>query len=201
VTQKDVHPGEQLDNDPTKPTLVVLGSGWGATSFLKNLDTEEFNVVVVSPRNYFLFTPLLPSVTVGTLEARSIIQPTRYIARHKKRKVAVYEAEAQEVDPIKKTVTFQDLSEIRGSNESVTIPYDYLVYAVGCENQTFGIKGVTEHACFLKELSDADKIRTKLLDCACRAVRGETRRGEIRADVQASSRLRSRTSRRTRLTD
>jgi hypothetical protein len=107
VTQKDVHPGDQLDNDPSKPTLVVLGSGWGATSFLKNLDTEEFNVVVVSPRNYFLFTPLLPSVTVGTLEARSIIQPTRYIARHKKRKVAVYEAEAQEVDPIKKTVSFQ----------------------------------------------------------------------------------------------
>jgi NADH:ubiquinone reductase (non-electrogenic) len=107
VTQKDVHPGEQLDSDPSKPTLVVLGSGWGATSFLKNLDTEEFNVVVVSPRNYFLFSPLLPSVTVGTLEPRSIIQPTRYITRHKKRKVEVYEAEAQEVDPIKKTVTFQ----------------------------------------------------------------------------------------------
>ena len=39
------------------------------------------------------------------------------------------------------------------------------MYAVGCENQTFGIKGVTDYGCFLKELSDADKIRTKLLDC------------------------------------
>ncbi|ORY29649.1 putative NADH dehydrogenase [Naematelia encephala] len=165
VTQRDVNPGDQLPADPEKPTLVVLGSGWGATSFLKTLDTEEFNVVVISPRNYFLFTPLLPSVTVGTLEPRSIIQPTRYITRHKKRKVDVYEAEAQEVDPIKKTVTFQDMSDIRGAAGSVTIPYDYLVYAVGCENQTFGIKGVPEYACFLKELSDADKVRTKLLDC------------------------------------
>jgi NADH:ubiquinone reductase (non-electrogenic) len=109
VTQKQVHPGDQLDNDPSKPTLVVLGSGWGATSFLKNFDSDEYNVVVVSPRNYFLFTPLLPSVTVGTLEPRSIIQPTRYITRHKKRKVAVYEAEAQEVDPEKKTVTFKGM--------------------------------------------------------------------------------------------
>jgi NADH:ubiquinone reductase (non-electrogenic) len=107
VTQVASHPPDQLAADSTKPTLVVLGSGWGATSFLKNLDTEEYNVVVVSPRNYFLFTPLLPSVTVGTLEPRSIIQPTRFISRHKKRKVAVYEAEAQDVDPVKKTVTFQ----------------------------------------------------------------------------------------------
>jgi NADH:ubiquinone reductase (non-electrogenic) len=63
--------------------------------------------VVISPRNYFLFSPLLPSVTVGTLEPRSIIQPTRYITRHKKREVKVYEASAQEVDPTKKTVTFE----------------------------------------------------------------------------------------------
>ncbi|WRT70586.1 uncharacterized protein IL334_007584 [Kwoniella shivajii] len=165
VTQIQNSPPDQLPSDPKKPTLVVLGSGWGATSFLKQLDTEEFNVVVISPRNYFLFTPLLPSVTVGTLEPRSIIQPTRYITRHKKRKVDVYEAEAQEVDPVKKTVTFQDLSDVRGSAGSVTLNYDYLVYAVGCENQTFGIKGVNEHACFLKELSDADKVRTKLMDC------------------------------------
>jgi NADH:ubiquinone reductase (non-electrogenic) len=46
-----------------------------------------------------------------------------------------------------------------------TIPYDYLVYAVGCENQTFGMAGVPKYACFLKELADADKVRTKLMDC------------------------------------
>jgi NADH dehydrogenase FAD-containing subunit len=62
---------------------------------------------VISPHNYFLYTPLLPSVTVGTLEARSIIQPTRFITRHKKRKVNVIEAEAKEVDPVSKTVTFE----------------------------------------------------------------------------------------------
>jgi NADH:ubiquinone reductase (non-electrogenic) len=107
VTQKDLYPGTQLDQDPKKKTVVVLGNGWGATSFLKNLDNDEYNVIVISPRNYFLFTPLLPSVTVGTLEARSVIQPTRFITRHKKRKVAVYEAEATNVDPVNKTVTIE----------------------------------------------------------------------------------------------
>jgi len=113
VTQKDLYPGTQLDHDPKKKTVVVLGNGWGATSFLKQLDNEEYNVVVISPRNYFLFSPLLPSVTVGTLEARSIIQPTRFITRHKKRKVAVYEAEATDVDPVNKTVTIEGESVVR----------------------------------------------------------------------------------------
>lgn len=51
-------------------------------------------------------TPLLPSVTVGTIEARSILEPTRFITRHKTRAVDMYEGEAESVDPINKTVTF-----------------------------------------------------------------------------------------------
>lgn len=43
--------------------------------------------------------------------------------------------------------------------------YDELVYALGAENNTFGIQGVPKYACFLKEIWDAEKIRTKLMDC------------------------------------
>lgn len=71
---------------------------------------------MISPKNYFLFTPLLPSVAVGTLNPRSIIQraypallarliptelalaATRYVTRHKARQVSVIEASATEVD-------------------------------------------------------------------------------------------------------
>ncbi|XP_071907051.1 external alternative NAD(P)H-ubiquinone oxidoreductase B1, mitochondrial isoform X2 [Coffea arabica] len=60
-----------------KKRVVVLGTGWAATSFLKDLDISSYDVQVVSPRNYFAFTPLLPSVTCGTVEARSIVEPVR----------------------------------------------------------------------------------------------------------------------------
>ncbi|KAN0061488.1 NADH:ubiquinone oxidoreductase [Thecaphora frezii] len=159
------NPPKQEPQDPSKKTIVVLGSGWAATSLLKSIDTEEYNVVVISPHNYFLFTPLLPSVTVGTLDGRSIVQPTRHTTRFKTREVKVYEAEAEYVDPVNKTVTFADKSEIQGTSRKITIPYDYLVYSVGTENQTFGIEGVKKHACFLKELNDAEKIRARLIDC------------------------------------
>ncbi|KAG5350541.1 hypothetical protein C0989_010520, partial [Termitomyces sp. Mn162] len=165
ITQRERSPGSQLPFDETKKTVVILGSGWGATSLLKTLDTTEYNVVVISPKNFFLFTPLLPSVAVGTLNPRSIIQSTRYITRHKARGVAVIEAEATDVDPTAKTVTFVDNSEIQGATTQRTINYDYLVMAVGAEVQTFGIPGVKEHACFMKELADAEKMQKRFMDC------------------------------------
>lgn len=68
---------DTTSTEPPKKKVVVLGTGWAATSFLKSLDASLYNVQVVSPRNYFAFTPLLPSVTCGTVEARSIVEPVR----------------------------------------------------------------------------------------------------------------------------
>lgn len=67
--------------EPKKKRIVVLGTGWAGTSFLKDLDISSYDVQVVSPRNYFAFTPLLPSVTCGTVEARSIVEPVRNIIK------------------------------------------------------------------------------------------------------------------------
>lgn len=158
------HPPDQLPPDPTKKTIVILGSGWGSTALLDGIDTTDYNVVVISPYNYFLFTPLLPSVTVGTLNGRSITQPTRHVVRYKTREVQVLEAEATKVDANNKTVTFEDKSAIYGNLGTQKISYDYLVYAVGSQNQTFGIEGVSKHGFFLKELGDAEAIRRRLMD-------------------------------------
>ena len=57
--------------------LVILGTGWGSYSVLRKADKKKFDAIVISPRNHFLFTPLLASTTVGTLEFRSIIEPVR----------------------------------------------------------------------------------------------------------------------------
>ena len=45
ITQREKHPGPQLPFDPEKKTVVVLGSGWGATSLLSTIDTTDYNVV------------------------------------------------------------------------------------------------------------------------------------------------------------
>lgn len=159
------NPVEQTEPDPNKKTLVVLGTGWGSVSLLKNLDTENYNVVVISPRNYFLFTPLLPSCTTGTIEHRSIMEPIRNFLRHKSTSVRYYEAEVTKIDAAKKVVYMDGDSDIAGKMSGQVVPYDMLVVGVGAENATFGIPGVKEHGCFLKEVGDAQKIRKRIMDC------------------------------------
>ena len=74
---KDSSPSPK-PNGP-KERLVVLGTGWGSASFLKDIDTSIYDVTVISPRNYFLFTPMLAGSSVGTVEYRSITEPIREV--------------------------------------------------------------------------------------------------------------------------
>lgn len=50
--------------------VVVLGTGWAAHALLKEIDASKFEVTVVSPRNFFLFTPMLAASAVGTVKRR-----------------------------------------------------------------------------------------------------------------------------------
>ena len=59
---------------------MILGTGWGAAAFLKEIDTTQFDVTVVSPRNFFLFTPMLAGASVGTVEYRSITENVRGVS-------------------------------------------------------------------------------------------------------------------------
>jgi len=62
-----------------KEKLVILGTGWGAAALLCEINNDRYDVTVVSPRNYFLFTPMLPGASVGTVDIRSITQPIREV--------------------------------------------------------------------------------------------------------------------------
>lgn len=143
--------------------LVILGTGFAAFSLLHHLDRKRFDISVVSPRNHFLFSPLLPSTTVGTLEFRSIIEPIRNM--QDRLGIKFYQANCIHVDPATKLVTCEGIFD----HETFLLSYNTLVIAVGATNKTFGIPGVTENTFFLKELSDARAIRQRIIECFERA--------------------------------
>jgi hypothetical protein len=121
-----------------KEKVVILGTGWGAASYLKEIDTDLYDVTVISPRKYFLFTPMLAGASVGTVEYRSITEPIREINR----KASYMEATATDIDPKTNTVSCQ--SVVCDGNsceiEEFKVNYDRLIVTVGAQTNTFGIK-------------------------------------------------------------
>ncbi|KDN42113.1 hypothetical protein RSAG8_06971, partial [Rhizoctonia solani AG-8 WAC10335] len=141
--------------------LVVVGSGWAGFGILREVDKKKYQTVVISPRSYFAFTPLLASTAVGTLEFRTAIEPVR------RKGVELYQAWAETVDFENKSIVVQSnleagLDRDQGG-EKFTVKYDKLVIAPGAYSQTFNIPGVTQHAYFLKDVSDARRIRQRIL--------------------------------------
>ncbi|KAI0672414.1 FAD/NAD(P)-binding domain-containing protein [Trametes maxima] len=166
-----------------KQRLVILGSGWGGYEILRAIDKKRWNVIIVSPSNYFNFTPLLAGCAVGTLEYRATVEPVRrytpevisYTAwcdsidfKHKKL-ICMPATSPVEFADSKPAVTSSDVNEsaslVTGDSEKFQLTYDKLVIAVGAYNQTFNVPGVKEHAHFLKDIRDARRIRSRILEC------------------------------------
>jgi NADH:ubiquinone reductase (non-electrogenic) len=158
-----------------KKKIILLGTGFAAYRFLKKIAVKKYDIIVVSPRNHFLFTPLLPSTTVGTIEFRSIIEPIRNI-----KGIKFIQSECININSVNNKILCRDSD----TSKEYELSFDKLIIAVGETTNTFGLEGVREHSLFLKELSDARRIRTKVIDCFENAslpeISGEEKKNYIR---------------------
>lgn len=170
--------------DPTyKISFSQLLLSWAGFVLSRELDKKKFQPVVVSPRSYFVFTPLLASTAVGTLEFRTTLESVRA----RRSGVEFIEGWGDDVNFNGKTVRIEeststnsnplardeDVAANRGREVGLEskkgglfdLKYDKLVVAVGCYSQTFGTPGVRENALFLKDVVDARRIRKRVLEC------------------------------------
>jgi len=156
--------------------VVVVGGGFAGVYAALGLDKKlgyhrDLEIVLVDRKNFFLFPPLLPSASVGTIETRQVTQSYRRIfettnIQYKKANVTHVDAKARKVT-MHVHLEAEDMADQSASE--VTLLFDYLVLAPGATNQTFNTKGAEENALFVKELDDAIKIRDRIIDCFERA--------------------------------
>jgi NADH dehydrogenase FAD-containing subunit len=160
----------------------MLLYSWAGFVLSRELDKKKFQTVVVSPRSYFVFTPLLASTAVGTLEFRTTLESVRA----RRAGVEFVQGWGDDINFNEKTLQIEqasirklpqsasggDAASLYGSDVTTKkkgqvfdLKYDKLVVAVGCYSQTFGTAGVREHALFLKDVLDAVKIRKRVLEC------------------------------------
>ncbi|EEP82167.1 predicted protein [Uncinocarpus reesii 1704] len=188
--------GSTADPDipPDRERVVILGSGWGGYTLSRRLSPSKFYRTVVSPRSYFVFTPLMTDAAVGSLNFSEIVEPVR----DRKSQVHYIQAAARSVDFHKKVVTVEasvvksgvtesprveqaergadqgpEIGNLRGkeklrkweSGQVFQVPYDKLVIAVGCVSRTFNTPGVRQNAMFFKDIGDARRVKRRIREC------------------------------------
>ena len=161
-----------------KQRVVVLGSGWAAMSFIKSWNeslSSKYELVLVSPRNYFVYTPLLPAMCAGTVEERSIVEPVRSVLKSKGR---FFEAKCNQIIPEEKAIVACFPEDAGFPEACFKLPYDILILSVGCVNNTFGIQGVEEYTTFFKTVEDAARLRLRVSECFERAALPATSKEE-----------------------
>ncbi|EXJ56881.1 hypothetical protein A1O7_07225 [Cladophialophora yegresii CBS 114405] len=147
----------------SKPRLVVIGSGWAGFYLAENIDLNAYSVTVISPRRTSAYTPLLASAAVGLFNFYLAEEPVRSKSRCALRFI---KANVLDINFPTKTCrcapAFDEDPQL--AQDEFDVDYDYLVIAPGCQPNTFGTPGVAEHAIFIKNVSDAMKVRKTMFD-------------------------------------
>ncbi|QIW97719.1 hypothetical protein AMS68_003237 [Peltaster fructicola] len=138
--------------------IAVIGSGWEATLSQK-LDDKKFEVIVISPEAKTPYTPLLAAAATGMFNLSLAEEPIR----HKSKNIRFMQAKVEDIDFQKKSIhctpAFKELEK-----RPFDLEYDRVIITPGTTNQTFGTKGVEEHALFLRTVKDAYAVRSRIED-------------------------------------
>src|SRR6476659_9346672 len=154
--------------------ILILGGGFAGIGVLKKIQKEFHNnnnieITLVDKDNFLLFTPMLPEVVSGLIETRHIVTPVRSFCR----KAKFFEANVQSIDLNNKQVIMTHAigrSQQQTSQNPPhfnlhqhTLKYDYLVIALGSENNFFGNKDIENNSFTMKSIDDAIALRNHII--------------------------------------
>jgi NADH dehydrogenase len=145
-------------------SVVVVGSGFTGFECARQLARKmarhskktgaSVDITIISPVDYMLYTPLLPDVAGGLVDARFVAIPLANALTG----VQAIRGRVDEVDFDGRTVTFTDPEERVRS-----LAWDRLVLTPGSVTRLFDIPGLAEHARGLKSPAEALYLRDHVL--------------------------------------
>ncbi len=135
-----------------KPRIVVIGAGFGGLEAARALRKADAEITVIDRHNHHTFQPLLYQVATAVISPADIAWPVRSILR-KQQNVSVNLGTIRSIDTAARIV----------HADTIDLPYDYLVLATGVTHSYFGHDDWQNGAPGLKTLTDATKIRSRVL--------------------------------------
>ena len=152
----EIRPEEASATAP-RVRVVIVGGGFAGVNAARALRHADADVLLIDRRNHHIFQPLLYQVATAVLSPAEIAAPIRQL-EVKQRNLSVLLAEVTGVDVASSTI--EASSPGLGNRK---IAYDYLVVAAGARPSYFGHDEFAQFAPGLKNLSDAEAIRAKIL--------------------------------------
>lgn len=139
--------------------ILILGGSFAgmatARALERTLRLDEAEITLVSRENFSVFTPMLPEVSSGNLEARHIVTPIR--AQLSRARFILGEVDAIDLDARRVEVEHP----LDGTRR--TLEYDHIVFGLGSVTSTFNLPGIEERSLPMKTLRDADTMRNHIL--------------------------------------
>jgi NADH dehydrogenase FAD-containing subunit len=135
--------------------ILIVGGGFAGLSCFRSVDRRRRSVTLLSDRNHFLFTPLLPLAATGAVEVRSIVEP---LWSFQKSPGEIVIGRVADIDSVKREVLIES-----DPQDPLKIRYRVLVLAIGAVTSTYGIPGVEQHCLYFKQMKHARVLRERIL--------------------------------------
>lgn len=139
------------------PHIVIVGGGFGGLAAARALRHLNVRITLVDRQNHHLFQPLLYQVATAMLMPGQIAAPIRQVLK-KDRHTTVLLGEVTGVD-----AATHELTVATSERAPLRLHYDFLVLATGVQHSYFGHDEFEQYAPGLKTMSDATKVRNKVL--------------------------------------
>ncbi|MBC9032647.1 NAD(P)/FAD-dependent oxidoreductase [Sphingomonas sp. JC676] len=140
-----------------RPRIVIVGAGFAGVAAARALARSDAEVILIDRRNHHIFQPLLYQVATAVLASSEIAAPIRQLEA-KQANLDVMLADVVDIDPTNRTV--DALCPGIGLRK---VRFDFLVVGTGTRPSYFGHDEFAAFAPGLKNLSDAEVVRTKIL--------------------------------------
>jgi NADH:ubiquinone reductase (H+-translocating) len=140
-----------------KKRVLIIGGGFAGIAVARALKRSDVEIRMIDQRNHHIFQPFLYQVATASLAPGAIAMPIRQLeAEQKNLSVMLAEITGVNLDDQTVEASFPGLS-------SRKLEYDFLVVATGMRPNYFGHDEFAVNAPSLKNLNDAETIRTKIL--------------------------------------
>lgn len=145
--------------------ILILGGGFSgiaaAKTLTKKTHSHSVKITLIDKNSFHLFTPSLYEVATSEVPQKNIAIPLNEVFG---KRINILQGKVKKINANEQTIAINQ----HGSQQDQTIPYDYLVIALGSIPAYYNISGLEENSIALKSIKEAVQVKNKIKNICCK---------------------------------